>query len=356
MEGFFTPTRLGGVLSDTPPGKVVCILQILAALPLSLCIASSYTYAVLDNVERVEMVSKMYVSSSGEDPSHQLRNSLGCWRYYCSIHHSLLREKASSNLSSGYLECPFVGLKFLVFCDGMLDVLYSIENHYGICNLWGLLDALHVIPWSRSQFRSYMTGSQDFKIDWKRTAITSMFGFGFVGPVGHFWFTMMNSGLLDGFLVMILVPEMFLMQLGQYIAYTYEGLDRFIRLRLLLQPASVRFVASKVAMDSLIFGPFELFVFFSHMGFSTGKNAAQVKEDLKRDFLPALIVESGAWPFVQVVNFRYVPVRYQLLYVNLFCLLDSIFLSWMEQQKDASWKQWFSSSPSSKEQGHGGGR
>ena len=113
------------------------------------------------------MVSKMYVSSSGEDPSHQLRNSLGCWRYYCSIHHSLLREKASSNLcehpsfqtrdflflffsvivfvtlfclivgASGYLECPFVGLKFLVFCDGYpwflyfstQDAFYSVEIH-----------------------------------------------------------------------------------------------------------------------------------------------------------------------------------------------------------------------------------
>lgn len=28
----------------------------------------------------------------------------------------------------------------------------------------------------------------DFKINWKRVAITSSFGFGFVGPVGHFWF------------------------------------------------------------------------------------------------------------------------------------------------------------------------
>ncbi|RVW38268.1 Protein sym-1 [Vitis vinifera] len=310
MEGFFPPTRLGGVLSDTPPGKVVCILQILAALPLSLCIGKQ---CMSLHPVKTQVISSGILWGVGDITAQ-------------SITHSSARKR----LQISHAGCPFIPLKIItesvIFGDFLMDA------------------------------------GQDFKIDWKRTAITSMFGFGFVGPVGHFWlvvsllFTMMNSGLLDGFLVMILVPEMFLMQLGQYIAYTYEGLDRFIRLRLLLQPASVRFVASKVAMDSLIFGPFELFVFFSHMGFSTGKNAAQVKEDLKRDFLPALIVESGAWPFVQVVNFRYVPVRYQLLYVNLFCLLDSIFLSWMEQQKDASWKQWFSSSPSSKEQGHGGGR
>ncbi|KAJ6355550.1 hypothetical protein OIU77_006024 [Salix suchowensis] len=134
-----------------------------------------------------------------------------------------------------------------------------------------------------------------FKINWKRVAITSMFGFGFVGPVGHFW---------------------------------YEGLDRFIRLRFRLQPKSPRFVATKVAADGIIFGPFDLFVFFTYMGFSTGKNVAQVKEDVKRDFLPALILEGSVWPIFQVVNFRYVPVRYQLLYVNVLCLIDSAFLSW----------------------------
>lgn len=123
----------------------------------------------------------------------------------------------------------------------------------------------------------------------------------------------------------------------------YEGLDRLIRLRLQLQPKSLRFVATKVAVDGIIFGPLDLFVFFTYMGFSNGKSVSQVKEDVKRDFLPALILEGGVWPVVQVVNFRFIPVRYQLLYVNTFCLLDSAFLSWIEQQEDAPWKQWFTS-------------
>ncbi|KAK3033794.1 hypothetical protein RJ639_034365 [Escallonia herrerae] len=129
----------------------------------------------------------------------------------------------------------------------------------------------------------------------------------------------------------------------------YEGLDRFIRLRLQLQPKSLRFVATKVAVDGIIFGPLDLLVFFTYMGFASGKSADQVKEDVRRDFLPALILEGGIWPIVQVANFRFVPVRYQLLYVNFFCLLDSCFLSWIEQQQDAPWKQWFKSLVSLKE-------
>lgn len=137
--------------------------------------------------------------------------------------------------------------------------------------------------------------------------------------------------------------------------HRYEGLDKFIKLKLQYVPKSTRFVAAKVAMDGLIFGPIDLLVFFTYMGFATGKNTAEVKEGLKRDFLPALALEGGAWPLLQIANFRYVPVQYQLLYVNIFCLIDSAFLSWVEQQKDAAWKQWFTSFQPLKERGGQGG-
>lgn len=161
----------------------------------------------------------------------------------------------------------------------------------------------------RDKSHNRKEGNKEVKIDWRRVAITSMFGFAFVGPVGHYW---------------------------------YEYLDRAMR-RLKLQPKSLKFVTAKVVTDGLIFGPLDLLIFFSYIGFASGRSVEQVKEDVKRDFLPALIVGGTVWPAVQVANFRYVPVRYQLLYVNFFCLLDSSFLSWIEQQGDAPWKQWFSS-------------
>ncbi|KAJ7973862.1 Peroxisomal membrane protein pmp22 [Quillaja saponaria] len=186
--------------------------------------------------------------------------------------------------------------------------------------LWGIGDiAAQYITDTTVKKRlqlSVTDADAEFRVNWKRVAITSAFGFGFVGPVGHFW---------------------------------YEGLDRFIRLKLLFQPKSARFVATKVALDGIIFGPLDLLVFFTYMGFASGKSFPQVKQDLKRDFLPALILEGGVWPTVQIINFRYIPVRYQLLYVNIFCLLDSAFLSWIEQQQDAPWKQWLTSFNSSKE-------
>ena len=43
---------------------------------------------------------------------------------------------------------------------------------------------------------------------------------------------------------------------------------------------------------------------------------------------------------LQVANFRLVPVRHQLLYVNCFCLVDSAFLSWVKHQDDAPWEKY----------------
>jgi hypothetical protein len=33
-----------------------------------------------------------------------------------------------------------------------------------------------------------LEGTFDHKTDWRRVAIASFFGIGFVGPVGHFWY------------------------------------------------------------------------------------------------------------------------------------------------------------------------
>nr|GMD86660.1 PXMP2/4 family protein 2 isoform X2 [Ipomoea batatas] len=168
--------------------------------------------------------------------------------------------------------------------------------------LWAIADVVaQSISISTAKKRLLISGSnKELTMDRKRVGITCMYGIGFFGPLGHFW---------------------------------YKGLDQFIKLRFRLQPNSLQFLATKVAVDILVFGPLNLLLFFTYMGFSMGKSASQVKETIKRDFLPALALEGSVWPLAQAVNFRYVPVQYQLLYVNVFSLLDSAFLSWLEQQQ-----------------------
>lgn len=40
---------------------------------------------------------------------------------------------------------------------------------------------------TRHSLISLQDDDKEFKINWRRVATTSLFGFGFVGPVGHFW-------------------------------------------------------------------------------------------------------------------------------------------------------------------------
>ena len=62
---------------------------------------------------------------------------------------------------------------------------------------------------------------------------------------------------------------------------------------------------------------------------TTGCNAMQdVKAKCKRDFWSAYAAELVFWPAFQTVNFWKIPVRHQLLAVNLACLLDATFLCW----------------------------
>lgn len=123
----------------------------------------------------------------------------------------------------------------------------------------------------------------------------------------------------------------------------YEGLEHVVKTRLKLRPNSVPFVGTKLFFDTALFGPIHLLAFFTYMGLVSGKPLEQVKRDIKRDFPPTFMTEGTMWFFVQIANFRFVPVKNQLLFVNLFCILDSAFLSWVKHQDDAPWKRYLTS-------------
>lgn len=130
--------------------------------------------------------------------------------------------------------------------------------------------------------------------------------------------------------------------------HRYEALEHIVKSKMRLVPNSLAFVATKVVVDTLLFGPIHLVTFFTYAGLASGKPFEQVKKDLKRDFVPTFMIEGSTWFFVQIANFRFVPVQHQLLFVNFFCILDSAFLSWVKHQEDAPWKRYLTALGSSK--------
>lgn len=55
---------------------------------------------------------------------------------------------------------------------------------------------------------------------------------------------------------------------------------------------------------------------------------------MRVDFLPTLTAEVSIWPIVQSVNFSVVPLKHQLLVINVFTIMDAAFMSWARNQED----------------------
>ncbi|KAI0599849.1 hypothetical protein F4775DRAFT_548518 [Biscogniauxia sp. FL1348] len=87
---------------------------------------------------------------------------------------------------------------------------------------------------------------------------------------------------------------------------------------------------ARVAADQLLFAPTFIGVFLSSMAVMEGGSA---KEKLDRSYMPALQTNYLIWPFVQMANFKLVPLEHRVLVVNLVSIGWNCYLSMVNSQK-----------------------
>lgn len=112
----------------------------------------------------------------------------------------------------------------------------------------------------------------------------------------------------------------------------YENLDHWAKLR---YPASrFKYVGVKCLLDAALFNPVYTGLFFLFLR-ASGElvSWAQLKGKFQADYFPTLAAECTFWPPVQMINFSFVPLRHQVLFVNAACVLDAAFLSWSGHQE-----------------------
>ncbi|EXJ96359.1 hypothetical protein A1O1_01485 [Capronia coronata CBS 617.96] len=85
-------------------------------------------------------------------------------------------------------------------------------------------------------------------------------------------------------------------------------------------------IAARVAADQIVFAPCNLALFLTTMSVMEGGDP---KEKLRKTWLPGLEANWVLWPAVQAVNFKMVPLQYQVLVVNMVSLGWNCFLSWL---------------------------
>lgn len=69
----------------------------------------------------------------------------------------------------------------------------------------------------------------------------------------------------------------------------------------------------RVAFDQLIFAPFGVAAFFTAMTVAEGGGRRAVSQKLRDMYVPTLKANYMLWPAVQVINFRLMPVQFQLV-------------------------------------------
>jgi hypothetical protein len=76
----------------------------------------------------------------------------------------------------------------------------------------------------------------------------------------------------------------------------------------------------RVAFDQLVFAPVGVGIFFTVMTIAEGGGKRAVQNKLRDMYVPTLKANYLVWPAVQVVNFRLMPVQFQLVSRTSICL------------------------------------
>jgi protein Mpv17 len=81
----------------------------------------------------------------------------------------------------------------------------------------------------------------------------------------------------------------------------------------LIKGAGTTSALKRVAFDQLLFAPVGLGIFFTFMTVTEGGGKRAVMRKFKDVYVPALKANYLVWPMVQMLNFRVIPLQFQIV-------------------------------------------
>lgn len=89
-----------------------------------------------------------------------------------------------------------------------------------------------------------------------------------------------------------------------------------------------------VAFDQLIFAPVGIATFFTVMTVAEGGGKRAVTQKLRDMYIPTLKANFMVWPLVQMINFRLMPIQFQLPFVSTVGIAWTAYLSLSNAAED----------------------
>jgi hypothetical protein len=142
------------------------------------------------------------------------------------------------------------------------------------------------------------TKSKDtmFQWDMPRTARMGLLGFALVAPIVHYW---------------------------------YGGLAR------VFPGSSAAVVAKRVLWDQALFSPLFLPTWLTSLWILEGQTSGDIFHMLKAEVPTALVANWALWVPSQIINFRFVPTKFQVLFSNFVALGWNAYLSFTAHEAEA---------------------
>ncbi|WFD34736.1 hypothetical protein MCUN1_001580 [Malassezia cuniculi] len=106
-------------------------------------------------------------------------------------------------------------------------------------------------------------------------------------------------------------------------------------LRTQLGRVSLGALARRVAVDQIAFAPFGLALFVGSMGLMEGHRSVESLGQKFHDvYVPALLANWQVWPLIQLVNFRYMPLRLRVPFTSTCGIFWTLYLSLLNEYKE----------------------
>ncbi|KAK9819868.1 hypothetical protein WJX72_003457 [[Myrmecia] bisecta] len=104
--------------------------------------------------------------------------------------------------------------------------------------------------------------------------------------------------------------------------YFYRALDKVV---FPLAPKSPQAVLAKIAIDQLMWTPVATVLFYASLKTMEGE-AHKIKETLQEKFVKTLLAGYALWPIAHAINFRFIPNKQRVLYINVVQVCWNIIL------------------------------